>query len=404
MTLYHTADDSVLATYYIESKQRLADVARTVAEIETTGKWLGQGPASVLFHQCKGEVADVKETSPGVGTVSILFPLRNLDLEHAAFSSLWLLMVGGGTFALVDYEKSRLVDFVLPGWAYRHFPGPKFGVAGTRHLLSMKDSELIIGTIVKPTSGLTPEQVARMCMDAAMAGVRFIKDDEKMMNAAYCPLATRVKLVVEGLKRAEDTTGQKVIYAPHITAGPERIREYAQVALDNGASGLMLNFFAAGFGSLEMLARDTQIDVPLYAHCGGKEAMGRAAGQGIAPNVVAKFARLVGGDYFRSGILDSYLVGSPEESALINRTLREPLPGIRDAVPALSGGLGPRNLAANLAAFGTDIMVLAGTGIFSHPLGARGGVEAMKQAAQAFMLGITPADYARDHPELAAVL
>jgi len=73
-------------------------------------------------------------------------------------------------------------------------------------------------------------------------------------------------------------------------------------------------------------------------------------------------------------------------------------------VPALSGGLSPRNLGANLAAFGTDIMVLAGTGIFSHPLGARGGVEAMKQATQAFMLGTPLADYARDHPELAAVL
>ena len=404
MTSYHTSDDSVLATYYIESKQRLADVARTVAEIETTGKWLGQEQASELFRQCRGEVAEVRETSPGVGTVSILFPLRNLDLEHAAFSSLWLLMIGGGTFALLDYEKSRLVDFSLPGWAYRHFPGPQFGIAGTRRLLSTRENELIIGTIVKPTSGLTPEQVAQMCTAAAMAGVRFIKDDEKMMNADYCPLAKRVRLVVEGLKRAEDATGQKVIYAPHITAGPERIRENAQIALENGASGLMLNFFAAGFGSLEMLARDSQINVPLYAHCGGKEAMGRAEGQGIAPNVVAKFARLMGGDYFRSGILDSYLVGSPEESALINRTLREPLLGVRDAVPALSGGLSPRNLGANLAAFGTDIMVLAGTGIFSHPLGARGGVEAMKQATQAFLLGAPLADYARDHPELAAVL
>jgi ribulose-bisphosphate carboxylase large chain len=404
MAAHHTPDDSVVATYYIESKQRLADVARTVAEIETTGKWLGQKPASELFQECRGEVAEINETSPGVGTVSILFPLRNLDLEHAAFSSLWLLMIGGGTFALLDYDKSRLIDFSLPGWAYRYFPGPKFGMAGTRQLLSTQESELIIGTIVKPTSGLAPEQVAQMCTDAAMAGVRFIKDDEKMMNPAYCPLAMRVKLVVDGLKRAEDATGQKVIYAPHITAGPERIREHAQVALENGASGLMLNFFAAGFGSLEMLARDPQVNVPLYAHCGGKEAMGRAAGQGIAPNVVAKFARLVGGDYFRSGILDSYLVGTPDESALINRTLREPLPGIRDAVPALSGGLGPRNLGPNLAAFGTDIMVLAGTGIFSHPLGARGGVEAMKQAADAFRLGISPAEYARDHPELAAVL
>jgi ribulose 1,5-bisphosphate carboxylase large subunit-like protein len=404
MTEHHTYDDAVLATYYIESKQRLVDVAKTVAEIETTGKWLGNEPAGELFRQCQGEVAKVSETAPGVGTVSILFPLRNLDLEHAAFSSLWLLMIGGGTFALQDYEKSRLIDFSLPDSAYRHFPGPQHGIAGTRRLLRMGEAEPILGTIVKPTSGLTAEQVAEMCTAAAMAGVRFIKDDEKMMNPAYCPLAQRVRLVAEGLKRAEAETGQTVIYAPHITAGPERICENARIALDNGASGLMLNFFAAGFGSLEMLARDEQIKVPLYAHCGGKEAMGRAAGQGIAPNVVAKFARLMGGDYFRTGILDSYLVGTVEESEQINQSLRKPLAGIRDAVPALSGGLSPRNLGANLAAFGTEVMVLAGTGIFSHPMGARGGVEAMKQATQAHLLGISPGEYARDHPELAAVL
>lgn len=385
--LYHTPDDSVLATYYIESQQPLADVAKTVAEIETTSTWNSPEPMSALFRECQGEVADVQESSPGVGTISILFPLRNLDLEQAAFSSLWLLMIGGGTFALLAYSKSRLVDFALPAWAYRHFPGPRFGISGTRRILDLGEHDLIIGTIVKPTAGLTPEEVAQLCTTAAMAGVRFIKDDEKMMNPDYCPLGKRVKLVVEGLKRAEDATGQKVIYAPHITAGPGQIRQNAEIAVENGASGLMLNFFAAGFGSLEMLVRDPGIDVPIYAHCGGKEAMGRAQGQGIAPNVVAKFARLMGGDYFRSGILGSYLVGSPEESALINLTLRESLPGITDAVPALSGGLNPGNLAANLAAYGTDIMVLAGSGIFAYPGGPKAGVQALRQVAQTFVEG-----------------
>jgi ribulose-bisphosphate carboxylase large chain len=383
----HSPDDSVLATYYIESQQPLADVAKTVAEIETTSTWNSPEPMSALFRECQGEVAEVQETSPGVGTISILFPLRNLDLEHAAFSSLWLLMIGGGTFALLDYSKSRLVDFALPAWAYRFFPGPRFGISGTRRILGLGEHDLIIGTIVKPTSGLTPEEVARLCTTAAMAGVRFIKDDEKMMNSDYCPLAERVTLVAQGLKRAEDATGQRVIYAPHITAGPDRIRQNAEIALENGATGLMLNFFAAGFGSMELLARDPQVTVPIYAHCGGKEAMGRAEGQGIAPNVVAKFARLMGGDYLRSGILGSYLVGSPQESALINRTLREPLPGIIDAVPALSGGLGPTNLAANLAAYGTDIMALAGTGIFRYPGGAKAGVQAMLQVAHDHIAG-----------------
>ena len=37
----------------------------------------------------------------------------------------------------------------------------------------------------------------------------FIKDDEKMMNPAYCRLGIRVKKVSAALKHAEEETGQK---------------------------------------------------------------------------------------------------------------------------------------------------------------------------------------------------
>jgi len=400
----HTLNDSLVATFYLESSKSLRSVGAAIAELETTGKWLGKETPTELFGECKGEVAEVNEIAPGKGTVTLVFPLRNFALESAAFASIWLTLIGGGTFALVEYDKSRLLDFSLPDWAYRYFPGPKWGIRRTREFLGMPEGEPIIGTIVKPTAGLTAEQVAAMCYDAALGGVRFIKDDEKMMNTDYCPLAKRVRLVCEGLKRAADQTGQSVMYCPHITSDLAHLRRNAEIALENGAPGLMVNFFSIGFPAMEMLARDTGLDVPIYAHCGGREAMGRAEGQGVAPNVVAKFARMMGGDYFRTGILRSYLVGTEQEFALMNQTLREPLGGLRDAVPALSGGLNPKNLGDNLAAFGYDVMVLAGTGIFSHPMGTRGGVEAMKQAAQAQRQGIPLAEYAKEHKELAAAL
>ncbi len=401
---HYTSDDSLIATFYWESAKPLRAVAEAVAQLETTGKWLGQGQPTDLFRASQGEVLEVNEVAPGKGTATLRFPLGNFELESAAFASIWLTLIGGGRFALIEYDKSRLLDFALPDWAYRYFPGPKWGLARTRAFLGMPEGEPIIGTIVKPTAGLTAEEVAAMCTDAALGGVRFIKDDEKMLNTSYCPLARRVRLVSEGLKRAADRTGQSVIYCPHITSDLAHLRRNAEIALENGATGLMVNFFSIGFPAMEMLARDMALDVPIYAHCGGREAMGRAEGQGVAPNVIAKFARLMGGDYFRTGILRSYLVGTEEEFALMNATLREPLGGIRDAVPALSGGLNPRNLGDNLAAFGYDVMVLAGTGIFSHPLGTRGGVEAMKQAAQAQRLGVPLPEYARDHAELAAAL
>jgi ribulose 1,5-bisphosphate carboxylase large subunit-like protein len=374
------ANDSMIATYYLETDGDLAQVARDVITLETTGGWGGPGEPPPLFAACTGEVVAVNETAPGCGTVQVSFPLLNFNLEESGFASLWLSLVGGGTHALLAYRKSRLVDFSLPDVALSHFPGPQFGIEGTRRLLDLPPGTPVIGTIVKPTCGLTPDDVADLLYRMAAGGVRFIKDDEKMLNPAYCPLRERVQKVAAALRRAEDQTGQRVLYAPHITTGPQNLERFAEIALEAGANALMVNFFAAGFQSLEVLARN--FGVPIYAHCGGKEAFGREPGQGVAPEVVAKFARLLGGDYFRTGVIGGYLVGgSREELDSLTTALTQEMPGLRPMAPVLSGGLKPDNLAENLRAFGCDVLALAGTGLTRHPKGIGYAVAEMLRIA-----------------------
>lgn len=393
------------ATYYVEAKQDLRQVAETIAEIESTGKWLGTGEPTALYLECRAEVGEVREIAPGKGEVDILFPVINLNLDEAAFPGLWLTMIGGGTHALLAYEKSRLMDFALPDRVLEAFPGPGFGPAGIREWLGTGHDELLIGTIVKPTAGLTPQEVAEICYQSAISGVRFIKDDEKMLNSAYCPLDERVRAVMEALRRAEDKTGKRVLYVPHITTTPEHLLQNADIALENGAPGLMINFFASGFNSLDMLRRQVDPGVPIYAHCGGKEAFGRAEGQGVDPRAVARFVRLLGGDIFRTSTLGGYLVGSqPEEVMGLARVMAEPMHSIKPMMCAVSGGLNPRTLGANLEVFGSDALMLAGTGITTHPLGISAGTAALLQAAEAFNVGVPLEEYAADHEELRLVL
>jgi len=121
-------------------------------------------------------------------------------------------------------------------------------------------------------------------------------------------------------------------------------------------------------------------------HCGGKEAFGRAEGQGVSPEVVVKFARLLGGEFFRSNILGGYLVGgSTQEILSLINVMRSPVKNIKDMTPALSGGLNPGNLLENLRAFGSDVMVLAGTGITMYPGGIACGVNAMEEVAKQYL-------------------
>jgi ribulose 1,5-bisphosphate carboxylase large subunit-like protein len=287
-----------------------------------------------------------------------------------------------GMSAMPNLRKYRLMDFTLPEDVYSYFPGPKFGVGGTREILGIRDRTAIIGTIVKPTCGLTADEVADICEEAGMAGIKFIKDDERMMNPRYCPLKERVIKVMRRLRKVYEHTGNKVLYTPHITTGPDKILDHARIAIEAGANGLMLVFIAAGFESLRMLAESPEVGVPIYAHCCGKEHWSRAEGQGIDPRVIAKLARLMGGDYFRIGALGGYFAKEDVgEAAVLKPALTEYLGHILPAVPAVSGGLDPDNLADNIKYFGTDALFLAGSGIAKHPGGITGGVKAMQAAA-----------------------
>ncbi|MCA9414514.1 MAG: ribulose 1,5-bisphosphate carboxylase, partial [Candidatus Omnitrophica bacterium] len=304
----HSPQDSIVAKYYIETKENLAKVAKELVVLETTAKWTGQGDPTDLYLDSVGEVLEVEEIEPGKGFISLLYPISNFDLEESAFPCLWLSMIGGPTFALASYEKSRLVDFSIPKEMMDRFPGPAFGIDGTRELMGLKHGELMIGTIVTPTAGMTAKEVADLAYHAASGGICFIKDDEKMMNPPYCPLGERVRLVSNALRQIEGETGQKVLYMAHISTRTDKILDRAFEALENGATGLMVNFFSTGFAALQILREHPDIQVPIYAHCGGREAMGRATGQGIAPSVIVKMVRLLGGDYFRAGMFESYLV------------------------------------------------------------------------------------------------
>jgi ribulose 1,5-bisphosphate carboxylase large subunit-like protein len=299
-----TAPNCLVSQLYIETEGSLRGVAEETVRHETIGKWDRPGKPTELFRKSGGYLLDYEEHSPGKGKVALAYPLHNLDLKNSAFSHIWVSMITGMS-AMPNLKRYRVLDFTLPDEAYSFFPGPRFGLEGTRQILQIDQSEPIIGTIIKPTCGLTPDEVADICEAGAMAGLKFIKDDERMMNPAYCPLQEKVRKVTERLRKVYEQTGNKVLYTPCITIGPDKILAHARMAVEAGANGVMFVFIGSGFESLRLVA-ESDVNVPIYAHCCGKEHWARVPDQGIDQQVVTKFARLMGGDYFRIGALGGY--------------------------------------------------------------------------------------------------
>ena len=50
--------------------------------------------------------------------------------------------------------------------------------------------------------------------------------------------------------------------------------------------------------------------------------------------------------------------------------------------------------------FGKDIVIGAGAGMHAHPSGIEAGIKSLRQAADAFMQGVSLEEYAKEHKEL----
>jgi hypothetical protein len=56
-------------------------------------------------------------------------------------------------------------------------------------------------------------------------------------------------------------TGERTIYTANVTDRPDRIKENAKRAVDEGVNGLMVNYLTAGISTLQTLAEDPDIGV-----------------------------------------------------------------------------------------------------------------------------------------------
>jgi len=307
-------------------------------------------------------------------------------------------MVAGNLFELRLLSGLKLLDVTLPPDLAAEFAGPQFGIEGTRRLAAV-EGRPIIGTIIKPSIGLTPRQTADLVRTLALAGIDFVKDDELMANSPHSPLADRVKAVMEAVHEAAETTGRKVMVAFNISDRLDRMLAHHDTVRAAGGTCVMVSLNGVGLAGVEHLRRHATL--PIHGHRNGWGAISRHPLLGMEFRAYQALWRLAGIDQIHVNGLQNKFCESDESVVRSIEACLEPRGPHRPLMPVVSsgqwGGQAPETFARTKT---VDLMYLAGGGILAHPGGPAAGVTALRQSWEAAVAGLPLADYAKERPEL----
>lgn len=406
-------EEQIFATYRIETAFPLEHAAEVLAGEQSTGTFLSvPGETDEIKKKFRAKVVAIGELEtvpipslPGAkipegvkqlyrGEVTLSFPFHNIGPSIPNL----LATVAGNLFELEAVSGIRLLDLKLPQAFHEVYPGPKFGIRGTRKVTGVYERP-IIGTIIKPNIGLTPDELRPIVRELAMAGIDFIKDDEVQGNPPYAPLETRVKAVMEEIERAADKTGKKTMYAFNITDDIENLLKNHDIILAYGGNCVMVSMNSIGLAGIAYLRKNS--DVPIHGHRNGWGMLSRSPMLGMTFTAYQKLCRLVGVDHLHVNGLNNKFYESNESVIQSVQDCLTPLFGGNEAMPVLSSKQWAGQAVESYQTFKTvDLMNIAGGGIHAHPGGVAAGYRSMVQGWEAALKGVRLEEYAATHIEL----
>lgn len=358
-----------VVTYYIEHSKNLLTAALAIAKGQSTDNPNVQSNFTdynlLVNHSARILEKERDLERKKSGYVQIAFPTRNLNWEEDGVSQL-LCIIMGGQLDIDGFNVCRITNVDIP---YGIFKGPKFGISGIRDYTKIYNKPLL-GGIVKPKTGMTPQVLLEMTKQMCDGGINFIKEDEILSSPSCCPLSERVPLITNYLANNHPN----VIYCFCINSDPPYLLDRVKMIHEHGGNGVHVNFWS-GLGSYKAI-RD--LDLPIFMHfqkSGDKILTKLEHNFSISWRVMCQLAGLMGVDFIHAGMIGGY--GNDKEEFILDciDTLHA-----YDVMPALSCGMHPGLVNHVTSVVGNNYMANVGGAIHGHPGGTLSGVKAMRQA------------------------
>jgi len=332
--------------------------------------------------------------------VTLSWPLGNMgvSLPNA------MTTVSGNLYELKPFSGLRLVDVRFPDAYAEAYPGPRFGIEGTQRLTGITKGP-VIGTIIKPSVGFSPEQTAERVGELTEGGVDFIKDDELQADGPHCPFDARVEAVMRVINNHADKTGKKVMYAFNLTGEVDEMRARHDLVKRHGGTCVMASVNSVGLGGMLALGRHSEL--PVHAHRNGWGYLSRHPMLGWSFPAWAKFWRLAGADHLHVNGLQNKFCEGDDSVIEAAQSLLTPMFADKPCItmPVFSSGQSAVQAAETYRRMQTtDLIYAAGGGLVGHPDGIAAGVASLRQAWEAAEAGVPAETYAKDHPALARAL
>lgn len=406
----------IVAQYWLETGDDPWRTAETIAGEQSSGTFLKLAKETPELKERSGarieslEVLDVVSSPslPG-GMVSerytrclltLSWPLENMGPCLPTLMS----TVAGNLFELRQVSGLRLLSLQLPDAFAKAYLGPAFGIEGTRRMSGVHQGPLI-GTIIKPSVGLNPEETAEQVKMLVDGGIDFIKDDELQADGPHCPFEERVTAVMRVVNAAAERTGRQVMVAFNLTGDLDQMRHRHDWVLKHGGTCVMACVQSVGLVGMNALRRHSAL--PIHGHRAGWGYLSRSPALGWDFAAWQAVWRLVGVDHLHVNGLRNKFSESDDTVIASARAVTRPLfqNQAMAAMPVFSSAQTGLQAHDTFKALGhADLLCTAGGGIFGHPQGVAAGVAALREAWDAAQAGIDLKAYAATRPALLSAL
>ncbi len=430
--------ERIQATYFIETPLAVAQAAATLAGEQSSGTFVEvPGETAELKQRFAARVEKITllESVPepslaGANSASGKFQRAEVvvswSLENMGYNLPTLVStIQGNLYEITAFTGLKLMNLELPPSFAQHFRGPKFGVGGCRQLTQVQGRPLI-GTIIKPSIGMTPQQTADMVKVLCEAGIDFVKDDELMANPPHSPFDERVDTIMRVINAHADRTGKMVMYAFNVSDELDAMQRHYEKIVKAGGTCAMISLNSVGLSGAKKICDLGALAI--HGHRNGWGMLNRHPLLGIEFPAYQILWRLAGVDQLHvNGIANKFwesddsVVRSIEACAkpLFQNPVAADVSRLKSSViqsgltsaatsdcgtpilPVVSSGQwGGQACETYRRTKTVDLLYMAGGGIAAHPDGPAAGVRSLQKWWEAAVERLTLEQAATKYPEL----